>query len=96
MKLHILNPGPQTTVQDRGRFGYMAYGIAPSGAMDQAAYEAANELLGNRNGEAVLEATLLGPTVQFDGDCPGVTEEIEQIVACENDEYRTLYRADNA
>ena len=69
MKLHILNPGPQTTVQDRGRFGYMAYGIAPSGAMDQAAYEAANELLGNRNGEAVLEATLLGPTVQFDGDC---------------------------
>ena len=69
MKLHILNPGPLTTVQDRGRFGYMAYGIGSSGAMDQAAYETANALVGNRNGEAALEATLLGPTVQFDGDC---------------------------
>ena len=69
MKLHILNPGPLTTVQDRGRFGYMAYGIGPSGAMDTAAYEAANALTGNRNGEAVLEATLLGPTIHFDADC---------------------------
>ncbi len=69
MKLHILNPGPLTTVQDRGRFGYMAYGIGPSGAMDQAAYDAANALVGNRNGEAALEATLMGPTIRFDGDC---------------------------
>ena len=69
MKLHVLNPGPLTTVQDCGRFGYMAYGIGTSGAMDAAAYKAANALVGNRNGEAVLEATLLGPTIRFDGDC---------------------------
>lgn len=69
MKLHVLNSGPLTTVQDRGRTGYMAFGIGSSGAMDPEAYEAANELVGNRRDEAVLEATLLGPTIRFDGDC---------------------------
>ncbi|MBE6962637.1 MAG: biotin-dependent carboxyltransferase [Ruminococcaceae bacterium] len=69
MKLQVLNSGPLTTVQDRGRFGYMAYGIGPSGAMDQTAYETANRLVGNRNGEAVLESTLMGPTIRFEGDC---------------------------
>ena len=69
MKLYVLNPGPLTTVQDRGRFGYMAYGIGTSGAMDPAAYEAANALVGNGNGEAVLEATLMGPTIRFEGNC---------------------------
>ena len=63
MKMYILNPGPLTTVQDRGRTGYMAFGIGSSGAMDQEAYEAANELVGNQSGEAVLEATLLGDCV---------------------------------
>lgn len=68
MELHILNPGPLTTVQDRGRFGYMASGIGPSGAMDPDAYATANALVGNRNGEAVLEFTLLGATIRFEGD----------------------------
>ena len=68
MELHILNPGPLTTVQDRGRFGYMASGIGPSGAMDQDAYAAANALVGNRNGEAVLEFTLLGAAIRFEGE----------------------------
>lgn len=68
MELHILNPGPLTTVQDRGRFGYMASGIGPSGAMDGCACETANALVGNRNGEAVLEFTLLGATIRFEGD----------------------------
>lgn len=69
MSLQVLSPGPMTTVQDRGRFGYIALGIGPSGAMDQAAYAAANRLVGNRHGEAVLEATLLGPTLKFEEDC---------------------------
>lgn len=69
MNLRILSPGLLTTVQDRGRFGYTASGIGTSGAMDREAYEAANYLVGNRRGEAVLEATLLGPSIQFDGDC---------------------------
>ena len=68
MKLHILNPGPLTTVQDAGRFGYMAFGIGTSGAMDQDAYEAACCLVGGSKGDAVLEATLLGPTIRFEGN----------------------------
>lgn len=69
MKLHVLSPGPMTTVQDRGRCGYVASGIGVSGVMDQDAYEAANYLVGNKHGEAVLEATLMGPSIQFDADC---------------------------
>ena len=68
MKLHIVNPGPLTTVQDAGRFGYMAFGIGPSGAMDQDAYEAACHLVGGNQGDAVLETTLLGPTIRFEGN----------------------------
>ena len=69
MKLQVITPGPLTTVQDRGRYGYVASGIGVSGVMDQDAYTAANYLVGNRNGEAVLEATLIGPTIRFEADC---------------------------
>ena len=69
MKLQVLSPGPLTTIQDRGRYGYIASGIGVSGAMDQDAYEAANYLVGNRHGEAVLEATLMGPSIRFEADC---------------------------
>lgn len=61
-------PGVLTTVQDAGRFGYLASGITQSGAMDQAAYRFANALVGNRRGEAVLECTVMGPTLLFTGD----------------------------
>ena len=69
MKVYVQTPGALTTVQDRGRFGYIASGIGVSGVMDQDAYRAANYLVGNRHGEAVLEATLLGPSLQFEADC---------------------------
>lgn len=69
MKLQVLTSGPMTTVQDRGRFGYVAFGIGTSGVMDLDAYEAANYLVGNKHGEAVLEATLMGPSIRFEADC---------------------------
>lgn len=69
MKLQILSPGPLTTVQDLGRTGYVASGIGTSGVMDQDAYADANYLVGNRHGEAVLEATMLGPTIRFEKNC---------------------------
>lgn len=68
MKIKILKAGPLTTVQDRGRFGYLEYGIGESGAMDRDSYEKANWLVGNKSGEAMLEATLMGPTIVFDCD----------------------------
>lgn len=68
MLMTILQAGPMTTVQDAGRFGYMAYGIGQSGVMDHYAYRQANRLVGNPLGEAVLEMTLLGAEILFDED----------------------------
>lgn len=68
MHLKIIKSGPLTTIQDNGRFGYMEYGIGESGAMDKDSYQKANALVGNTNGEAVLEATLVGPIMKADGD----------------------------
>ena len=69
MPLTILSPGPLTTVQDEGRFGHLHAGIGRSGAMDARAYRAANALVGNARGEAVLEATLMGPTIRLEQAC---------------------------
>ena len=65
MSVLVKTPGPLTTVQDGGRFFYQSSGIRPSGVMDGAAYEAANALVGNAKGEAVLEMTFLGATLEF-------------------------------
>ncbi len=68
MSLIVKNPGPLTTVQDAGRFGYQSDGIRPAGVMDTAAFAAANRLVGNAGGEAVLEMTFLGATLTFSAD----------------------------
>lgn len=69
MSVRILFPGPLSTIQDAGRFGYLKSGIGTSGVMDREAYETANRLLQNTAGEAVIEATLLGPALLSDSDC---------------------------
>ena len=66
MSMHILQAGPLTTVQDRGRFGYMEYGITSSGVMDTLAYSQLVSLLENEPGAAVLEMTLMGAELVFD------------------------------
>jgi KipI family sensor histidine kinase inhibitor len=53
----IIEPGMYTTVQDGGRFGFLRYGLPPSGAMDRGAFETANALLGNASNAGVLECT---------------------------------------
>jgi len=58
--LEILAPGPLTTVQDLGRFGFGRYGVAPSGALDSFSLRIGNLLVGNREDEACLEITLFG------------------------------------
>lgn len=57
----ILEPGPQTTVQDLGRFGHLRSGIPSSGPMDRASFIVANRLVGNPDGAAGLECTVVGP-----------------------------------
>ncbi|MDN4523898.1 biotin-dependent carboxyltransferase family protein [Fictibacillus fluitans] len=66
--IKVLKPGLQTTVQDNGRNGYYALGMPPSGAMDKFSFLAANLLVGNDENAAVLEATYLGPELEFQTD----------------------------
>jgi len=63
--IRVLSPGMLTTIQDLGRFGYQRLGISPAGAMDAYSLRLANLLLGNTEGEACLEITLLGPRLEF-------------------------------
>ncbi|MGW1681002.1 5-oxoprolinase subunit C family protein [Saccharopolyspora sp. NPDC002376] len=64
-ELIVRSGGLSTTVQDSRRDGQYAIGMPPSGAMDQYSYEIANMLVGNPSGAAVLEATYLGPELEF-------------------------------
>lgn len=66
-KLHVIEAGLFTTVQDGGRFGYQRYGVPVGGAMDPFAYQSANALLGNDSNAAVLEMTVLGARIKFEG-----------------------------
>ena len=65
MGIMMLQSGLLTTIQDAGRRGYQRYGMGVSGAVDVHAYIYANILVGNRQNEAVLEVTLLGPKIEF-------------------------------
>ena len=58
--LEIITPGPLTTVQDLGRFGYGRYGVPPSGGLDTFSLRMANLLVGNTEDEACLEITVMG------------------------------------
>lgn len=65
--LRVLDPGLGNTVQDLGRVGSRHWGVAWAGALDHAWAAAANALLGNAPGAAVLELRLLGPRLQAEG-----------------------------
>ena len=72
--LRIVEPGLLTTVQDLGRYGYQRFGVPVSGAMDDFALRAANLMVGNQEGAAALELTVLGPTILFESDtCIAIT-----------------------
>jgi biotin-dependent carboxylase-like uncharacterized protein len=60
----VISPGAFTTVQDLGRYGYQKYGVSISGAMDRFALRVANLLAGNDEGEAAVEATIIGPRLK--------------------------------
>jgi biotin-dependent carboxylase-like uncharacterized protein len=68
MAIKVLKPGLATTVQDLGRPGYYHIGIPISGGMDRHALAAANLLVGNAEGDAVLEAVFMGPELEFTDD----------------------------
>ncbi len=65
--VEVLAPGALTTIQDLGRPGWAHIGVPRSGAADRPALRLANQLVGNLDGAAVLETTLAGPRLRFDG-----------------------------
>lgn len=60
----VIHPGALTTVQDLGRYGYQRYGVPVGGAMDKFSLRVANLLVGNKENEGALEATVLGPKLK--------------------------------
>lgn len=69
MSMTVISAGPLSTIQDKGRFGYLQYGFSPSGAMDLPAMRMANILVGNAPDDGVIEMTLMGMEVRFDSCC---------------------------
>lgn len=67
--LRVVQPGILTTIQDAGRPNAVAAGVPSGGAMDRFALAAANLLVGNERGAAVLECTLTGPRLIAERDC---------------------------
>jgi biotin-dependent carboxylase-like uncharacterized protein len=67
--IRVVDPGPQTTVQDLGRFGHLRRGIPPSGPVDVRAFVVANRLVGNPDNAAALECTVLGPRFTVERAC---------------------------
>ena len=66
--IEVIEGGLFTTVQDLGRHRYQRYGVPVSGAMDQFALRVANLLVGNQEGEAGMEITLVGAQLRFLAD----------------------------
>ena len=58
--VEVVAPGPLATLQDLGRPGRAAEGIARSGAADRGALRTANRLLGNDERAASIEVTMGG------------------------------------
>lgn len=64
----VLEPGPCTTVQDLGRYGYQRFGVPVSGSLDGFSHRIANILVGNPENCATLEITFVGPKLRAMSD----------------------------
>jgi biotin-dependent carboxylase-like uncharacterized protein len=65
--LHVVDPGPLSTVQDAGRPGHAHLGVPRSGWLDGPAARLANRLVGNDADAAVIESTVGGVELRADG-----------------------------
>ena len=66
-ELKVRRAGMLTSVQDLGRWGFQSSGVPVAGAMDLPALRLGNAMLGNPEGAAALEVTLLGPELEVCG-----------------------------
>jgi antagonist of KipI len=67
--IHVRRPGLQSTIQDEGRWGFQSQGVSVAGPMDPYSHRLANALVGNPRSAAVIEVALIGPELEFEGDC---------------------------
>ncbi len=67
--MEILSQSALTTVQDRGRFGALKWGVGTAGAMDRLALACGNLLLGNSQDAAGIEIQVLPFEARFDREC---------------------------
>lgn len=63
--IKVVSKGLYTTIQDKGRFGYRNIGVPSSGYMDSESAETANLIINNPKDSPLIEATLIGPTLEF-------------------------------
>ncbi|WP_107312173.1 biotin-dependent carboxyltransferase family protein [Burkholderia metallica] len=63
--IEILSSSALATVQDRGREGYLRFGVGTSGAMDRVALAIGNLLLGNPDDAAAIEIPMFPFRVRF-------------------------------
>src|SRR5262245_38842460 len=67
-RLHVLDPGMLSTVQDLGRPGWASLGVPVGGAADPLSLRIGNRLLGNDDGAPGIEMTLKGGRFRFEAD----------------------------
>lgn len=89
MGIKVVKPGLSTTVQDLGRPGYYHIGIPISGGMDRLALRSANLLVGNPEDAAVLEASFMGPELEFATDATVAVTGAELPPRVDGDERPT-------
>ena len=63
--IKVVSKGLYTTIQDKGRFGYRNIGVPSSGYMDSESAETANLIINNPKDNPLIEATHIGPTLEF-------------------------------
>jgi len=64
----VVAPGMHTTIQDLGRYGYQAFGVAVSGALDAITHRLANRIAGNADDAPAFEILFQGPTLEVMAD----------------------------
>jgi biotin-dependent carboxylase-like uncharacterized protein len=66
-KLHIVKAGPGTTIQDKGRRGYLRFGVTSAGPMDWISHARANLLADNPEAAGAIEVGIGGIEIEVEG-----------------------------
>jgi antagonist of KipI len=91
MSIKIIKQGVQATLQDTGREGFRSAGIGTGGAADIFAMKAADFLVGNDAGSAVLEINFPAPEILFQYDAI-ISITGANLDACVNDKPLPLWK----